>query len=195
MALAGMKSMIADDSHAGLHGEAVRTQLAKNLLLARSAAGFTQDVLAEHSGVSRATIAQLESATTDCRLTTLTDIALAFEVSPIVLLLQEVEIASLATWVSRTALSRLLEQIPESEIRTMNTLRRSGLQKNLTRVAQLAVQAVRRGGYTSRAAAVGAAIGAGILPGMGMAVGTLVGVLLEKHHQPHDGSVTDGSGI
>jgi transcriptional regulator with XRE-family HTH domain len=173
----------------------VRTQLAKNILLGRTAAGVTQDWLAEASGVSRATIAQLESAATDCRLTTLTDIARALGVSPILMLLQHTEISSLATWIAPTALDKLVRSLAPGELEQMNALRASGLQKSLMRVAQIAVEAVRHVGFDSRAAAIGASIGSGILPGLGTAVGTLVGVLLEDHGRVDGTTMADGMGI
>lgn len=70
--------------------------LARNLVAARSAAGLTQQMLAKRSGISRATIAQIEAGDSDPRQSTIAFLAAALGVSPIALILSPREAAALA---------------------------------------------------------------------------------------------------
>lgn len=70
--------------------ETLSTTLAKNVMLARKAqSGMTQEELARASGVSRATIAQLEGGdeSNDPRLSTIVSLARALDTSPFLLLM------------------------------------------------------------------------------------------------------------
>lgn len=71
------------------------SRLARNLVVARAAIGWTQHQLARRSRISRATIAHIEATESDPRLSTVVMLAQALNVSPLCLLLGETEIDSL----------------------------------------------------------------------------------------------------
>lgn len=175
--------------------ELSRTQLARNLVLARSALTLTQDTLATSSGVSRATIAQLESASTDCRMSTLTDISAALSISPMLLLLREPDIHACAKFLQKTSVDRILSNLPAAELKQMWTLRDSGLQRNLLRVGRFGIAAARAAGFDSSGAAIGASIGSVLLPGLGTAVGAVFGSVLGKVDGIGSATHENGSGI
>ncbi len=171
------------------------TRVAKNLWMARVAAGMTQDGLADRSGVSRATIAQIECGATDCRVSTLAQIARALGISPVLLLLNENDVAVVGSSLSPAIIDRVRSYLSPRDVEQLIALRGSGMQKNLMRVAQSGVEVARRMGLESSGAAVGATIGAGLAPGLGAAVGALLGTALEGPSQADPSTVTDGGGI
>src|SRR5260221_2115723 len=76
--------------------ESIDSILAKHLVAARITPGLTQHDLAAAAGVSRATVAQLETGYSDPRLSTVVDLARALRVSPLVLLAGIPEVQALA---------------------------------------------------------------------------------------------------
>lgn len=152
-----------------------RVTLAKNLVLARKACDITQAQLAKESGISRATIAQLESGGTDPRLSTLVDLARALEVSPIVLLVGENDLRALMT-IAEEDHSNLM---PEDQVEEMRRLISSGLGKQRIQAAAMGAAAASVAGLSI----AGAAIGSVLMPGIGTALGGVLGGILAKKRE------------
>lgn len=168
--------------------------VARNLVLARQALGVTQEELAASSGVSRATIAQIETGSADFRLSSLLDIAQALGISPALLFVRAGDIDSLGRFVRQAAVDQVLEKLPPAEVDRMEHLRQTGLQRDLFRVVHSAAEAVQTAGFGSAGAAVGAGIGSAEAPGLGTAIGTLLGIALDRGRGPAD-LVDGGEGI
>jgi transcriptional regulator with XRE-family HTH domain len=155
--------------------------LAKNLVLARTARGTTQEKLAEESGVSRATIAQIESGESDPRLSTIVDLAAALELSPLLLLLNERELAAIAKLVEdESYVKKISSDISTEDVERMRRLIQSGVQKGQKRAAELGASAAQAAGFAAGGAAAGAAIGTILFPGIGTAIGAALGSLLYR---------------
>jgi len=139
---------------------------AQNLLVARLALDLTQQTLALSSGVSRATIAQLEAGTGDPKLSTVHQLAEALGVSPVVLLLGKPELEALANLTTRT-LAPNLTQNPA--VSTMRHLVSSGFIRGRLEATQIGIGLARQAKLTegSDPTAVGAAIGSFHHPGRG----------------------------
>jgi transcriptional regulator with XRE-family HTH domain len=154
--------------------------LAKNLALARAARGITQDMLAEASGVSRATIAQIESGDSDPRLSTIVALAASLGVSALILLLSEREIAALAELVQDASrVNQISADISPDDIDGMRRLIQSGLQKRHRRAAKIGISAAQNAGFTAPGSSIGAAIGTLLLPGIGTVIGAVLGGLIQ----------------
>jgi transcriptional regulator with XRE-family HTH domain len=162
--------------HALTRRESVGTALARNLVVARLAQGVTQNRLSAEAGVSRATIAQLETGVCDPRVSTVAELARALGLPPALLLLSGDEIR---------ALVRLADEVrgspapvrPEEAAR-MRALLRTGLLRDRNRVARTAADAVRcTGDGTPPPPAVLAlsAIFSTVEPGAGTTVGAALG--------------------
>src|SRR4051812_32028226 len=84
-------------------GESRESILAKNLLVARMAAGLTQQGLANAAEISRATIAQIEAGLSDPRLSTIVELSHAIGISPVLLLSGDLDVLALTALSSRAA--------------------------------------------------------------------------------------------
>jgi transcriptional regulator with XRE-family HTH domain len=158
--------------------ESIDSILAKNLVAARVIAGMTQHDLAVAAGVSRATIAQLETGFSDPRLSTIVDIARALGIAPIVLLSGTEEVEALAELVAESAEGR--PQIPPAELARMRDYVESGMLKDRIRAARVGAAVARGGGAdTPTGVAVTAGLFSATLPGRGTAVGAQLGKLLQ----------------
>lgn len=150
--------------------------LAKNLLAARLIAGLTQHDLAAASGVSRATIAQLETGICDPRLSTVVDLSKALGVSPLVLLAGAADVHALAALPADLAARPVT--LAETDLARMRHLLGSGMLKDRGRAARLGAVVARANGGAEGGAAVTAGLFSAYLPGGGTAAGTAFGRLL-----------------
>jgi transcriptional regulator with XRE-family HTH domain len=158
--------------------ESADSVLAKNLVVARLAAGFTQQELALAADVSRATIAQIETGYSDPRLSTIVDLAEALGIAPILLLTGTPEVLALTALRAQTGGTGLLEVSPHDQAR-MTHLANTGMLKDRVRAAQVGAAIARAAGKASPAV-VAAAIFSAIHPGPGTTVGALLGELAEN---------------
>lgn len=153
--------------------------LAKNLIVARAIRGVTQHELSAKAGISRATIAQLESGYSDPRLSTVSLLAKALDVPMVLLLMGRVEARAIARLPQRFAEARGLE-IPEADLRRMQALVSTGMLKDRLRAARLGAAVAQRLSGDSAPVFISTAIFSGILPGIGTVVGHALDHLIES---------------
>jgi transcriptional regulator with XRE-family HTH domain len=158
--------------------------LARNLVVARLAAGLTQQALADAACVSRATIAQIEAGLSDPRLSTIVELAKAIGVSPVVLLIGEPELGALAELGPRGPELRARFHIPEHTLRGMAHWAGTGLVRDRTRAARMGAEVAQASGGSSQAK-VGAAIGSAVRPGDGTVVAAAFADLAGHPNRPN----------
>jgi len=156
--------------------ESVDSILAKNLVAARVIAGLTQHDLAAAAGVSRATVAQLETGFSDPRLSTVVDIARALGIAPIVLLSGSDEVEALAALVEGTPDPR--PAVSNADLVRMREYVESGMLKDRVRAARIGASAVH-GEETPAGVVVTAGVFSATSPGRGTALGAKLGKLLQ----------------
>jgi transcriptional regulator with XRE-family HTH domain len=167
----------------------ILTVCAQNILVARLAKDLTQQGLADLSGVSRATIAQLEGGTGDPKLSTIQQLAEAVGVTTAVLLLGKAELEALATLTTRTLPAELLDN---PAVRTMRHLVETGFVRSRLEAAQIGVGLARKANLvgiseegetasTAPTGEVGAAIGSFHAPGKGTLAGGHFALLLSTN--------------
>jgi transcriptional regulator with XRE-family HTH domain len=154
--------------------------LAKNLVTARLVARVTQQELANSSGISRATIAQIETGYSDPRLSTIVELARALGLPAILLLIGLPE---------TRALSRVLEQLEANrpfidprEVTRMQYFVGTGLLKDRQRAALIGAAAVETFSQR-RLSRVSAAILSAFVPGAGTEIGAILGALFAEADQ------------
>ena len=152
--------------------ESLGAILAKNLVVARQAARVTQHALAVNALVSRATIAQIESGSSDPRLSTIEELARALRISPLVLVVGREDIDALVS--IPDALAERPIEIPPSQLQRMQRLVESGMLKDRIRAAQIGAALAIESGRVP-AAVITAAVFAAIQPLGGVALGTALG--------------------
>jgi len=152
--------------------ESIDAILAKNLVAARAAVGMTQHELAKLSRVSRATIAQLETGSSDPRLSTIFEIGHALGISPILLLFGQDDVAALIK-----AAGQLHSKLPldPKTVSRMRDYLASGMLKDRVRAARLGAAAAAQTPTPSISVPVSAAIFSAISPGDGSNLGILLG--------------------
>ncbi len=167
--------------------ESISARLAKNLVAARLIAELTQFELASASGVSRATIAQLEAGDGDPRLSTVVDLAGALGIPPTVLLLGTEDLVVLDALVparadtppGAAAASRPLD-VPHADLARMRHLVGSGMLKDRYRAAQLGAEVARRGGLGEAPTPMIVGLLSAMIPGRGTLIGAMVGQALSR---------------
>lgn len=152
--------------------------LAKNLVVARLVVGMTQQQLAAAAGVSRATIAQLETGYSDPRLSTIVELARALHLPAIFLLLGMDEIQAFETLATHGEVEPMA--ITAAEVERMRRLAATGMLKDRVRAARLGAAIARSAGQAAPSAFVGAAIFSAVRPGAGTRTGMLLGQLLAE---------------
>ena len=116
--------------------ESVDSILAKNLVAARVIAAMTQHDLAAAAGISRATVAQLETGSSDPRLSTVVDIARALGIAPIVLLCGTVEVAAFAELASGAVAGETRPSVAAPDLIRMREFVASGMLKDRVRAGR-----------------------------------------------------------
>ena len=158
--------------------EPVDATLAKNLVVARVIAGMTQHELAAAAGISRATIAQLETGYSDPRLSTVVDLATALGITPLLLLLNLTEVKALVELqFNGGEKSHDPLRIPPADLAKMLDFVQSGMLKDRLRAAQLGAKVARQLDQTAEMVPMAAGILSAILPGRGTCLGVALGKL------------------
>ena len=153
--------------------------LAKNLVIARLTKGVTQYELAQESGISRATIAQIETGSSDPRLSTIVELANALAVPPLFLLIGLPEVTALAEILNQTKKDR--PAVDPRQITRMVRYIASGMLKDRVRAALLGAKSVESIS-NKELARVTAAIFSAFMPGAGTEIGAILGNLLAENH-------------
>lgn len=105
--------------------------LGESLALARKAEDLTQGELAEEAGLSRATIANIESGGADPKVSTVAELARALDMSPAWLLMSEEDMDVLGELATSDDVSRLRKMLSDDLVSQISTMIRSGGKKRL----------------------------------------------------------------
>lgn len=141
-------------------------RLGRSLVLARMAVGMTQEALAAAAGVSRATVAQIESGHSDPRLSTIRLLAAALRTDPVMLLADSRFVSAVDDVVADGRDDPFGGRLSESDIAQMQRMAQSIYGSDRTHAGWLGVVAARAAGLPP-GAVVAAGIGSLLLPGAG----------------------------
>ncbi len=131
--------------------EELRATLAKNIVSARKAKAkvlgrhYTQEQLADDSGISTTAIAQIERGEVDPRLSTIAGIAYALGVNPVFLLFGKQEIELLHQMIlelDEASLSELSVRLFSDSVKEIEKLANSSLPKHQVKASQMSAGAV-----------------------------------------------------
>jgi transcriptional regulator with XRE-family HTH domain len=174
-----MQSVMPSTTHLNIvpRPESADAILAKNLVTARLAVGLTQQRLAEDSGISRATVVQIEAGSSDPRLSTIIELAKALGLPAILLLVGLPEIQALSRVLERKAKQR--PSIDPRDVERMTHFLRTGMLRDRARAAMLGATAAESFSK-SELSRVLAAMFSGFLPGAGTEIGALLGELFAE---------------
>jgi transcriptional regulator with XRE-family HTH domain len=172
----GVMSPVSEPAVA-LVRESTDAVLAKNLVIARAIAGITQTELADLSNISRATIAQIETGSSDPRLTTIVQLARAIGIPPILLLIGLEEAQALAALLDLTKTTPA--PIDSRQVARMRQHVATGMLKDRLRAAKIGATTVESRSE-KELARVSAAIFSAFVPGTGTQIGALLGELLAE---------------
>jgi transcriptional regulator with XRE-family HTH domain len=159
--------------------ESAGALLAKNLVAARLVEGVTQHELAQDSGISRATIAQIETGCSDPRLSTIVELARAIGLPPIFLLIGLPEVTALAEVLRQSESDR--PSVDPLHVGRMSHFVRTGMLKDRVRAALIGAKSVESFS-DNQVTRVTAAIFSAFLPGAGTEIGAILGELLAEAH-------------
>jgi transcriptional regulator with XRE-family HTH domain len=172
----GVMSPVSEPAIA-LIRESTDAVLAKNLVIARAIAGITQTELADLSNISRATIAQIETGSSDPRLTTIVQLARAIGIPPILLLIGLEEAQALAALLDSTKATPT--PIDSRQVARMRQHVATGMLKDRLRAAKIGATTVESHSE-KELARVSAAIFSAFIPGTGTQIGAMLGELLAE---------------
>lgn len=131
--------------------EELRAALAKNIVSARKAKAkllgrhYTQEQLAEDSGISTTAIAQIERGEVDPRLSTITGIAVALGVNPVFLLFGRQEIETLHQMIQgldAQSFTELSERFFSDSLKEIEKLANSSLPRQQVKASQMGAGAI-----------------------------------------------------
>lgn len=105
--------------------------LGESLALARKAEGLTQGELAEEAGLSRATVANIESGGADPKVSTISELAKALEMSPAWLLMSEEDMEVIGEIATSEDVSQYQDKLSDDLVSQISTMIRSGGKKRL----------------------------------------------------------------
>jgi len=158
--------------------EEIGVAFAKNLKILRQANGWTQTEFSEKSGISRPTIAHLENADVDPRLSTILKIANAFGVPPTLLFLTKSHLKSLQYFfeeMSKGSFDFDNSDLSPEGIDEIVQLIRTELPRNRARAANKILLSFQEENFNPAIALAGT-LGTFHNPGMGTFIGLMIGL-------------------